>query len=89
MYTLFNAFWSSSVFIHEFVMWNQSQYQSRGKLFAGAKSGDIRVYQDKMINGSGKKWWDQVEREYQNHSFYPQSTQSSSLNNSIFGHVTC
>ena len=42
-------------FIHEFVMRCQSQYQSGGKLFAGAKTGDIRVYQDKMINGSGKK----------------------------------
>ena len=44
--------------IHEIVICDashQSQYQSRGKLFAGAKSGDIRVYQDKMINGSEKK----------------------------------
>ena len=42
-----------------------------------------------MINGSEKKWWDQVEREYQNHSLCPQSTQNSSTNNSIFGHFTC
>ena len=41
-----------------------------------------------MINGSGKKWWDQVEREYQNHSIFLKVHRYSTFqNNSFCGHV--